>query len=94
MIKIEIEVQEAIERIKKDKSGKYYVQTAWASTYDRDGKLKRFPEEIEVFVQRNERGEPEPYPVGYYKISPQSIRVKYRSLELGFLQIEPIKKPT
>ena len=92
MIKIEIEKQEAIERIKKDKSGNYYVQTAWAYTYDRDGRKKRFPEEIEIFVQRDDRGTPLPLPAGDYKISPQSVRVKYRSLELGFLQLEPLKK--
>ena len=90
MIRIEINEQVAIERQKKDGSGNYYLQTAYAHTVDRDGKAKRYPEEIEIFVQRDDRGTPMPYAPGMYKVSPNSLRVSYRKLEMGFLNIQPI----
>lgn len=90
MLKIEIENENMIVRQKKDGSGSYAVQTAWAHTSDRDGALKRFPEEIEVFCQRDDLNKPQPYKIGMYQPAPNSLRVSYKRLEFGFMSLVPV----
>lgn len=91
MLKVEIKKVNVMERNKKDGSGTYNLQTAYVYTYDRDGNPKEYPEEIEIFVPRNNAGMPEPYEVGEYVIKPESFRVNYKRVEMGFMVLEKSK---
>lgn len=93
MIKIEVVKETTIERISK-KGTPYYKQPVYAHLVDRDGQLKKYPEEMLIMLQKDDRGNPISYPAGLYKLMPQSLRVgQYSDLEVGFITLEPIKKP-
>jgi hypothetical protein len=91
---IEIETEELIEKVKKDKSGKYFVQEAWVHTLTREGHPKRYPERVELYAPSDARGVQRAYKLGTYVVSAQSFRVQYEQLQLGFLVLEPVKKQT
>lgn len=73
------------------KAGKPYhmrKQSAWAYTYDQQGKPQPFPERIEFNLNDGQ----EPFPVGRYMISPQSFFVgDFNSLSIGRLILDPAK---
>ncbi len=74
---------------KKDGSGTYCIQTAWAYTHDRNG-IKEFPEELRLFVRKDEQGQPMPYAVGEYTVEPSSLMVNNGNLEIRFLSLRPL----
>ena len=92
MLQIDIESNEVIERHKRDGSGIYHQQEAYVHTVDRDGRPNRYPEPIYLYVPKDERGNPQPRQPGKYTISPTSLVVRNRQLELGYLNLEPLKK--
>lgn len=87
-----IDIEEArIETRTKKGGGSYYQQIAYVHLPNRDGSPSRYPKEISLFPPKN--GEVvEPYPVGKYLIDPSSFRVNNGRLELGFLNLSPVKK--
>lgn len=90
MIKIEVKDTNIEER--QGKKAPYWKQTAYAFTLDRDGKPNAYPERISLFVQKDERGFPQPYQPGMYQLMPNSIRVgRFGDLEMGFLNLQPLK---
>lgn len=91
MLQIDIESTEIIERQKRDRSGSYFQQQAYVHTCDRDGRPMRHPELIFIFVPKDERGQPQPYKQGKYTLAPQSLVVRNRQLDLGFLNLVPMK---
>jgi hypothetical protein len=87
-IKISVESDKLIERTKRDKSGTYMVQEAWAYTYGPNG-LHPHPERIEMFPPK-ESGTPKAYPVGEYVLSPDSMSVKYGRFDV-FTRLIPFQ---
>ena len=90
MIKIDIETDQLIQRNKKDGSGVYYQQQAFAHTTDNMGNPKRYPEEIRIFPPKGNAGSVMPYKPGSYKLAPQSLRVQREQIELGYPVLLPI----
>jgi len=94
MIKIEVAQEKVI--TKTNKAGHpYYKQPVYAHLVDRDGQPKKYPEEMLLFLTKDERGNPISYPPGFYKLLPSSLRIgRFGDLEIGFINLEPIKKAT
>ena len=93
MIKIEVVKDNTIERTNKQ-GQPYWKQSVYAHLVDKDGQPKKYPEEMLIFLSKDERGNPVSYPPGIYKLMPQSLRIgRYGDLEVGFITLEPIKKP-
>ena len=91
MLRIDIEDAQVIERTKRDNSGVYHQQVGYAYTHDQNGP-NRHPEKIFIFVNKDRStGQPKPLPVGKYVLSPSSLRVRNGQLEVGFLNLEPVK---
>jgi hypothetical protein len=90
MIKIDVESDQLISRNKKDGSGVYYQQEAFAHTSDQYGNPKRYPEQIFIFPQRDAAGSVVAYKPGTYKLAQQSLRVVRNQIELGFPVLVPI----
>lgn len=90
MIDISIESTDLETRQKRD-GGSYVVQTAYAHTSDRNGP-KRYPEEIRIFPKKDPQGKPIPYPMGDYQMADHCIRVQNGFLDLGFVELTPLKK--
>lgn len=90
-IQIDIEDTNLIQRNKKDNSGFYYQQKAYAHIVDRDCVPSRYPKEITIFPPKDDSGNSIPYPLGEYSVSPNSFRVdNYGNLDLGFLVLRPL----
>lgn len=89
---MQIDIEEAtLETRQKKGGGSYQVQIGYVHTVDRSGNPNRYPEKIALFPQRTEGGEPIPYKPGKYRIGERCFRVNNGFLELGFLQLEPVK---
>lgn len=93
MIKIEIPSQDCIQRNKSQAKGGgvYYLQTAYAHTFNRDGTLNQYPEKLEIYTVTNDQGVPQPYPVGDYTLDPTSFYVKDGRLQM-FTRLKPMKQ--
>lgn len=92
MSQLVIEVESTdLETRQKKAGGTYQVQTGYVHTLDRGGKIRRYPEQFNIFPPRDDSGNAIPFKVGKYSVSAQSFRVNNGFLELGFLQLEPIK---
>ena len=89
MIKVTVERTDLTTRNKKDGSGTYQLQTAWAHLV-RDGRVEDHPTRIEVFPPRNDAGMVVPYQPGDYSIDDESYRVSYGRIEIGFLRLKPV----
>lgn len=89
---IDIEEVKTETKTKKDKSGTYQLQEAWAHCLERDGSPSRHPVRMNVFVPTDGNNTPQPYKPGHYVLDPRSFRInQYGSLEIGFLQLMPKK---
>lgn len=88
MLRIDIESADVIERPKKA-GGFYYQQVAYVHIVGRDGP-ERYPQKIFLYVPI-EGGNPAPKKPGKYILSPSSLRVSNSQLELGFVNLEPVK---
>jgi hypothetical protein len=90
---IDVEDTSVETKTKKDQSGTYQTQTAYAHFHDRNGQPERYPSKITVFVPKDNQSNPIPYKVGKYTVSPQSYRIGNGGfLELGFLNLIPVGK--
>lgn len=90
-IKIDIESPNFLTRNKKDGSGVYYQQEAFAHVVDRNGNPERYPVKIILMIPKDQSGNAMPYQLGEYSIHPTSFRVnQYGQLELGYLSLRPI----
>ena len=85
---ISIDIESTDTQAKESKAGKpYFLQTAYAHCFDRDGNPKRYPQEIQIIIPAD-GNMPRPYSVGEYTLAPNAIRVnEYGSLELGYPQL-------
>lgn len=81
---------EILDRTKKDLSGKYCQQVAYAFLLDNDGNTRKFPEK--VFLYRANAAEA--VAAGTYRLEPQSITVQRNNLTIGRLKLTPMKKST
>ena len=88
MLRIDIETDKVIERNKKA-GGFYYQQEAYAHIVGRDGP-ERYPQKIFLYVPV-ENGNPAPQKPGKYTLNASSLRVSNSQLELGFVNLEPVK---
>jgi len=87
MIRIEM-TNEVITNEKRDGSGTYQRQVAYAHTCDENGKPERYPRKVLVFVGRNGV-----YAAGDYRLAPQSVQVSPRGdLEMRFPTFERIEQ--
>lgn len=87
---IDIE-SDQLEVRKKKNGGTYTVQTAYVHTTDRNGKPNRYPEQISVFPPMDNAGNHVAFKKGQYHIAPQTFRVNNGFLELGFLNLNPVR---
>ena len=87
-LRIDIETDKVIER-KKKAGGFYHQQEAYVHIVGRDGP-ERYPQKIFLYVPEV-NGKPDPQPPGKYILSPSSLRVSNSQLELGFINLEPVK---
>lgn len=89
---ISIDIESTQTQAKESKAGKtYFLQTAYAHCFDRDGNPKRYPQEIQIIIPAD-GSMPRPYTVGEYTLAPNAIKVnEYGSLELGYPQLIPSK---
>lgn len=51
----------------------FYTQAVYLHLSDREGKLLPYPEKTDVFLDKDERGNPKPYAPGEYQLHPSSI---------------------
>ena len=91
-MQITVEDTQLETRTKAGGKGTYQVQKAYAHTFNRNGTPKRYPEEIVIFPQRDPAGNPTPYQKGDYQLAPDAISVKNGFLDLGFINLIPVKK--
>lgn len=73
-------------------SGKPYslaFQDAYFHTIDKDGVAAPFPQKVEIFAPKDERGNPAAYAPGDYVLAPSSITVGRD----GRLAIDPVLMP-
>jgi len=89
-MRIVVEKVELVTRTKKDKSGTYEMQVAWAYP-TRDGVEDSHPVKLELFPPRSPGGGNVPYTVGEYRVSSDSYKVAYGRLEIGFLRLTLFK---
>lgn len=96
VIKVEDEKTETKSGTKDGKAWAIHEQRAYVQLFDSDGQPKKYPTEIRVAVEADDRGIPQPYPVGEYTLAPECFYVgKYDSLTLGRLQLValPVSEP-
>ena len=90
-ILIEIKSPAITEVSGTSKAGKPYhmrKQSAWAYTYDQQGKPQPYPERIEFNLSDEQLA----FAAGRYTIAPQSFFVgDFNSLAIGRLILEPVK---
>ena len=93
-MKIEIKTVSTVRGDKKDGSGHWFSQSAYAYTKDRNGVEKPYPEEFRIFVNedKNQPGVGLFYPVGFYTLDPNAIGVKRGNLEITNLNLIPVAK--
>lgn len=93
MIKIQVSSIETVQRTSK--AGKpYYKQEAWAYLVNRDGVQEPHPSKIQLMVEKNQHGVPQPYQPGDYMLNPSSLRVgRFGDLEIGFVNLSPMRPP-
>jgi len=93
MISVEIK-SDAVES-RNGKNGIYYKQTGYVPMMNIDGVADFYPSKIQFMVFKDDKGNPQPYPVGNYVVHPSSFRInKYGDLEIGFLRLHPVKNAT
>lgn len=89
MLKVEVPSSEIIER--RSKAGNlYYQQPVYVHTKDRNGNSKPYPEEVLIFCRRD-GDRPVAYEPGFYTFSPDMLRVNSKRLEVGFIELRPLK---
>ena len=81
LIKIDIENEEPITRNKRDGSGTYQVQEAWAHLYGING-LHPHPQRIELFPPKDDQGYVRPYAKGEYALAPDSVGIRFGKLSV------------
>jgi hypothetical protein len=79
-IKISVESDQLITKTKRDKSGTYQVQEAWAFCHGPNGPHPH-PQRIELFPPKNGNAV-NPYPVGEYTLAPDSLSVRYSRFDV------------
>lgn len=73
------------------KPAKFYVQTAYAHTVDKQGNRPPYPEKIELPLDRDEHGQPLAHPPGEYALHPSAIYVDRNGrLQVG-VRLAPLK---
>lgn len=88
---MQITIETAEIQTRMSKAGKPYdVQVAYAHMVDRDGKAKRYPEEINIFPRRNDSGQSIPYKPGEYRLADTGFQVERGFLDLQFVNLVPI----
>jgi len=93
-IKITVEDTNLIQKQKKDGSGSYFKQIAYAWIPDQDGSNPRYPKEIQLMANRDNNGNPVAYALGSYTLHGSSFRANnYGQLELGYLSLKPLNEP-
>ena len=66
-----------------------HIQNVYAHVLDKDGRPQPFPQRVEILLDKDQSGKPQPYEVGEYVLSPSSLYVDRR----GGLQIAPRLTP-
>lgn len=88
-IRIEVKNSQVAER-SGEKNGKPWTirnQTAWAYTFDREGKANDYPLRIEIQLEKDQSA----YAPGNYSVAPTSFMVgDYDKLALGRLALIPV----
>jgi uncharacterized protein YijF (DUF1287 family) len=90
-LQIDIEDKKVFHKTSKQNKP-YYIQEAHVHTVDRNGEPRRYPELINIFLQKDERGNPIPHEPGKYELAKTSFQVRNGYLELGFVNLIPLKK--
>lgn len=91
MIKLEIPSVDMRTMNKRDGTGSFSLQAAYAHTIGKDGKPKPYPESFDIFVPTDPTsGQPKPYAKGFYTIDPNSFYVNKGRLDM-FLRLVPIR---
>ena len=76
---LKVSVPQVQTRTITSKAGKQFVlQTIWLHTFARDGKPNMYPEKTEVFLDRDQQGQPLVYQPGDYQLHPSSFYVDSR----------------
>lgn len=74
----------------------YYTQTAYIHLVNKDGSPKRYPYEVDIFPDRDNKGNPVPYKPGEYQLHDNSFDVEKRgpmtSLVLVNVNLLPINR--
>lgn len=79
---------------KKGQPAKFYVQTAYAHTLDREGNTPPYPEKIEVGLDTDPlTGMPKPYTPGEYQLHPSAVYVDRNGRLAISPRLTPWKKP-
>lgn len=83
---IKIEMTDEIRELTSGRGKKYCLQLGYAHTLDREGKVKKYPTEIQVYrADLSEKYKP-----GIYALEPSSIAVTDRGgLEIPFINLRP-----
>jgi hypothetical protein len=88
ILRVSVESPQLITKRKRDGSGAYRVQEAWAYCYGPNG-LHPHPQRIEVFPPQDEQGAVVPYQVGEYALAPDSMSVRYNRIDV-FTKLIPM----
>jgi len=86
-----IDIEDTNIETRKGKNGPYSIQLAFVHTVNRDGSAKRYPEQVNIFPQKDNDGNPVPFQKGRYYVDARSFRVTNGFLEMGFLNLTPVK---
>lgn len=90
LLKIIVEDSTPITKTKRDKSGTYMVQEAWAYTFGPNG-VHPHPQRIEIFPPKDNSGNPVYYQKGEYALSPDSLNVRFARFDV-FVKLVPYEQ--
>jgi len=76
---------------KKGQPAKFYVQTVYLHTVDKDGNTPLYPEKAEIGLDRDDNGNPLFYAPGEYTLHPSSVFVDRNGRPALSVRLAPVK---